>query len=236
MADIEYDDWAEFVLTYLRAEGVTPRRLLDLACGTGASSAPFAARGLDVTGLDYSADMLRVARERHPHLTFVQGDLRDFQVDGPFELITCIFDSLNNLTDPADLGRALARAHAHLAPGGYLAFDVNTRAGVRDLWEGDTIEGLTETPDGREVHYHWSHHYEPDTELGVVQAFVRVEGDEFVEVHRERGYDQADLDPLLAAAGFAEWTFVEYPDYAPPALDATRVWVFARVAPEGAGA
>ncbi|PYE50024.1 class I SAM-dependent DNA methyltransferase [Deinococcus yavapaiensis] len=235
MADIEYDAWADFILTYARSENFTPSSVLDLACGTGASTEPFVKRGLDVVGVDGSADMLKVARSRVPNVEFVLGDLRTFDLSRRFDLVTCLFDSLNNLTASEDLGAAFSRVYAHLAPGGLFAFDINTRSGVRDLWEGDALEGLAVTPDGREVHYHWSHHYDAARDLGVVQAFCRVEGEEFVEVHEERGYDQFDLEPLLAAAGFGRWEFVEFPDFAPPEFDAPRVWVFAWKAFEGQG-
>ncbi|WP_058978179.1 class I SAM-dependent DNA methyltransferase [Deinococcus grandis] len=228
MADVEYDHWADFVLSFARDGGlVGPGRALDLACGTGGFTRELRAAGWDVTGLDFSEAMLTEARSRLPGVPFVQGDLRTFELGERFGLVTCVFDSLNNLLTPGDLGAALARARAHLSPGGLLAFDVNTRLGVRELWEGDAIEGLAPLPDGGEVHYHWSHHYDAEADVGVVQAFCRVDEQEFVETHRERGYDPADLEPLLSAAGFARWEIVEYPDYAPPEPDAPRVWVFA---------
>ncbi len=227
MADVEYDHWADFVLSYARDGGLTPVAALDLACGTGGFTRELVAAGLNVTGLDFSEDMLREARVRTPGVTFVRGDLRTFTLEPAFDLVTCVFDSLNNLLTPQDLGAAFARAHAHLRPGGLFAFDVNTRVGVRELWEGDAIEGLAPLPDGGEVHYHWSHHFDPDAEVGVVQAFCRVGDQEFVETHRERGYDPAELRPLLEGAGFTRFEIVEYPDYADPAPDVPRVWVFA---------
>ena len=233
MADIEYADWAEFILDYAHDAGITPVSALDLACGTGALTAELAAHDLKVTGLDFSAEMLAVAQTRLPGLNFVQADLRDFELHERFDLISCVFDSLNNLTRPADLRLALERMAAHLNPGGLLAFDVNTRTGVRDLWEGEVMEGLAELEGGREVHYHWSHHYDPETELGTVQAICRLsgsglDGEEFIELHTERGYDVADLEPMLRAAGFASWECCEYPDYADPLPDSPRIWVFAR--------
>ncbi|PNY81573.1 class I SAM-dependent DNA methyltransferase [Deinococcus koreensis] len=235
MADVEYDHWADFVLTYARDGGLEPlaASALDLACGTGGFTRELLEAGLTVTGLDGSAQMLVEARRRVPGVDFVQGDLRSFELPGRFDLITCVFDSLNNLLSAEELGRALGQCRAHLSSGGLLAFDVNTRLGVRELWEGDAIEGVAPLPDGSEVHYHWSHHHDAEADLGVVQAFCRVDGEEFVEVHRERGYDPADLEPLLAGAGFARWEIVEYPDYAPPEADVPRVWVFAWA---GAGA
>ena len=230
MADIDYPEWADYILGYALAAGLTPATALDLACGTGAITAELIKRGLTVTGLDGSAEMLSVARQRLPGVELVQADLRDFQLDRRFDLITCVFDSLNNLTEAADLGHALTQAAQHLNPGGLLAFDVNTRAGVRDLWDGEVLEGLADLPDGREVHYHWSHTYDALTQLGTVQAFCRLENEEFFELHTERGYDMTDLDPLLAAAGFASWEFCDYPHYNEPWPETPRIWVFARTA------
>lgn len=232
MADVEYDQWADFVLTYARDGGWQGRTALDLACGTGGFTHELRAAGLEVVGLDASAEMLGMARTRLPGVQFTQGDLRSFDLAQRFDLVTCVFDSLNNLLTPADLGAAFGRMAAHLTPGGLLACDLNTRLGVRELWEGDAIEGLATTPQGQEVHYHWSHHYDAEQEVGVVQAFCRLlddsgAGQEFVETHRERGYDPDEVRPLLQAAGFTRFEIVEYPDYADPVADTPRIWVFA---------
>ncbi|WP_135229775.1 class I SAM-dependent DNA methyltransferase [Deinococcus fonticola] len=233
MADVEYDAWADFVLTYARDAEVNVQSALDLACGTGGFTRELQHAGLTVTGLDGSPDMLKEARRRLPDVAFVEGDLRSFTLNGSFDLITCVFDSLNNLLSREDLGAAFRQMHAHLNPGGLLACDLNTRLGVRELWEGDAIEGVVTAADGAEVHYHWSHHFDPQAEVGVVQAFCRIQpeqGDmqEFVETHRERGYDPPEVQDLLRQAGFSTFEIVEYPDYADPTPDTPRLWVFAR--------
>jgi ubiquinone/menaquinone biosynthesis C-methylase UbiE len=79
----EYDDWwlaaardragwVEEIGRAVDAVNALPRvRTLDVACGTG-----FLTRHLEgeVVGLDQSANMLEIARERAPHATFVNGD------------------------------------------------------------------------------------------------------------------------------------------------------------------
>ena len=233
MDDVEYDHWADFILTYARERGLGRGRALDLACGTGGLTRELIAAGWDVTGLDGSAEMLERARHNLPAGTgLVLGDLRTFELPERYDLITCVFDSLNNLLSAAELAQAFAQAAAHLRPGGLLACDLNTRLGVRELWDGDVMEGVAPASNGSEVHYHWSHTYDADAELGVVQALCRVvreggEVEEFIEIHRERGYDAGEVEPLLQAAGFARWDIVEYPDYAAPNEDTPRIWVFA---------
>jgi ubiquinone/menaquinone biosynthesis C-methylase UbiE len=54
--------------------GLAPgTRALDVACGTGLALAPFAARGVAMTGIDPSEEMLREAQRAQPHATFVPG-------------------------------------------------------------------------------------------------------------------------------------------------------------------
>lgn len=230
MSEIEYEGWAEFVLSFLRSEGYTPDNVLDLACGTGNSTRPFVEAGLKVTGLDLSRDMLGVAQRKLPEVTFVQGSLTDFQLPEKFDLITCMFDSINNLLTHEDMLACLIQVKKHLSEDGWFVADVNTRAGLRDLWEGGEIEGVVQAEDGQDVHYHWSHHYDEARELGMIQAFFRMEdGSEFIEQHTERGYDPQELGELLEKAGFQDITVCEYPDYAEPEEDTPRVWVFARL-------
>ena len=52
MAEVEYEEWAAFILELVDARGYQGGPLLDLGCGTGNSTAPISERGLDVTGVD----------------------------------------------------------------------------------------------------------------------------------------------------------------------------------------
>ncbi len=62
-------------------------RILDLGCGNGELTARLHALGTDVTGLDGSLNMLRLARESYPHLTFLHGDATDFQLPNPVDAV-----------------------------------------------------------------------------------------------------------------------------------------------------
>lgn len=84
-------------LRYLIPEGA---RVLDVGCATGDLLAELKpARGI---GLDLSERMIALARQRHPDLTFVVGDVEDPAVvealDGPFDYIV-LSDTIGALTD-----------------------------------------------------------------------------------------------------------------------------------------
>lgn len=103
-------------------------RLLDLGCGTGAPIAQwFSAEGFDVTGLDFSPVMLRIAAERLPSVTWHLGDLRDFELDTAFDGIIA-WNSFFHLTG-AEQRACIARMARHLRPRGALLLTVGPKAG-----------------------------------------------------------------------------------------------------------
>lgn len=228
MADVEYDDWIDFILREASARGFRGGRLLDLGCGTGNATGPALARGHRVDGLDASAAMLEVARRKHPAADFVVADMRDFAVPARYALVYSVFDALNNLlSDEAFLAMA-RRVLAHLEPGGLFVFDANTTTGLRTLWEDGRAEGWA-----GDVYYRWLHRFDETSGLATVEAYCRDRIGEFTEVHQERPYDVLDLERLLRQAGFAAVEVVRYPDARPADPDEPRVWTLAR-APGGA--
>jgi SAM-dependent methyltransferase len=114
-----YAEEARFVAGRLPARG----RLLDLACGTGRHAAEFAKLGWEVTGVDYSPDLLERARANAPEARFIEADMRELDLGEAFDAVTCLFDSIGYpLTDDGVIS-ALSAARRHLAPHGVLAVE-----------------------------------------------------------------------------------------------------------------
>jgi SAM-dependent methyltransferase len=131
----DYDRWTGELEAAARRHGLSGDRLLDVACGTGKSFAPFLARGWRVTGCDASEAMLRVAQDRsHGRATLVCRDMRALGELGEFDLIACLGDGVNHLLDEADLVAAFASARANAAPGALYLFDVNCLATYRGFF------------------------------------------------------------------------------------------------------
>lgn len=119
--------YVPFLNVVLRQAGLEPRKILDLACGTGSLAAALAADGRCVTGLDLCPQMLNVARSKCaglPNVAFKQGDFRCFDLNEEFDLVLCCFDSLNYVSEPEELNDVFRRVRAHLAPSGLFIFDV----------------------------------------------------------------------------------------------------------------
>ena len=62
--DVDYSAVVDFYHTILQLQGIKPRTVADLACGTGSVSLLLAQQGYQVTGVDMSEDMLTVAADK----------------------------------------------------------------------------------------------------------------------------------------------------------------------------
>ena len=143
-ASYDHDRWLARLLSLARKAGLRGERALDVACGTGSSTAPLVAHGFDVTAVDRSAGMLGVAGPRlDGRARLVAADMRELPRLGAFDLVTCLDDALNHLLSAADLQAALAGMARNLAPGGLLVFDLNTLATLRSVFSTDWASAET---------------------------------------------------------------------------------------------
>ena len=110
-------------------------RILDAPCGHGRIARRLAAAGLEVTGVDVMRDYLRQAKTdllMPPNaVTYVEGDVRDLPVDGPFDAVVCWLNSFGYYDDE-DCHKVLREFHRVLRPGGKVAIDtMHHDGGVR---------------------------------------------------------------------------------------------------------
>ena len=137
-----YDPWSrsvvEDVAFYVEEAVRSGGPVLELGVGTGRIAVPIAVAGIAVVGVDTSAGMLEVARERAAlagvEVDLRQGDMRDPLVEGMFPLVAIPFRSLLHMESEADRRAALRAVAKQLAPAGRLVFDVFT-PGADDIKE-----------------------------------------------------------------------------------------------------
>lgn len=102
------------------------RTVLDVACGTGAITAPLA-RAYRVSGLDIAPAMLAVARQKLPSGTpLYLADMTCFDLGARYDAIVCAYQGVNHLLSFPAWTSFFGCAGRHLNPGGVFVFDIAT--------------------------------------------------------------------------------------------------------------
>lgn len=202
--DVDYEKTVEFYGEILKKEGLQPRTAADLACGTGSVAKILAEKGLKVTAVDQSEDMLCVASEKTADMdtppVYIHQSLQNLFLPRAVDLAVCALDSLDYITDPADCERAICRIYKALNPGGCFIFDVNTPEKLRAM---DDQIFLDEDDD---VYCVWRGEFDQNTNICSygMDLFQRrgEHWDRSFEEHQEYAYSAEQLKGYLKKAGF----------------------------------
>jgi ubiquinone/menaquinone biosynthesis C-methylase UbiE len=116
---------AHFIVPLLEAAEISSgQHVLDVACGPGYLAAAAAARGATAHGLDFSAEMVCIARSIYPDIVVTEGDAENLPYpDGTFHAVISGF-GIHHVPRPE---LALAECKRVLKPDGRIAFRVKTR-------------------------------------------------------------------------------------------------------------
>jgi SAM-dependent methyltransferase len=96
-----------------------PKSILDLGCGYGRVAGDFMACGYDYLGVDVSPTAIDQARQRHPQGQFLVGDLRTWNTDRRFGVVSALYVMVHFIEEP-EWRRLLTRALNWVAPSGVL--------------------------------------------------------------------------------------------------------------------
>jgi SAM-dependent methyltransferase len=185
---------------------VVGQRVLDVACGGGRYSRALADRGLRVTGVDLSADLLQVAREKSPYLPgkpdYFQRDVRALPFHQQFDGAISMFTSFGYFDRRKDDLAIFRGTHRALVAGSRFVLDFMNADQVRA-----TLIPEEERDDGT-LHVRLERRI-ADGPFGTC-VFKRVHASD-AETGREvasfeervRLYTPDEVDALLVEAGFA---------------------------------
>lgn len=204
MAGIPYRRWVAEMLRYATRYRPRRRSILDVGCGTGSASLLLADRGLDVVGVDASAEMIMEAgrkTEGRENIRFEVQRMESLQLPERFDLAVSLFDTVNYVTDPNDLQEAFRRIHHHLLPEGLWVFDMNTPFALEmELFTQNNLRSRSEPK------YDWRSRYEAATRMATVDMTFYVKRGNtravLKETHHQRAYTLDEIHAMLKIAGF----------------------------------
>ena len=119
-------DASEQLRRLIRRASPKAKNILELACGTG-SVLKHLSKYYDVWGLDLSRTMLSIARKKVPEARLSRQNMVTFHLQLKFDVICCVFDSMNHVASFTHWKQLFGNVHQHLSPGGVFIFDINTQ-------------------------------------------------------------------------------------------------------------
>lgn len=197
-----FPKWKNYVEKYIPREN---SEILELACGNGDLAILLEKDGYTMTGLDLSAEMLTIAKDKQikNELSFplMQADMRDLSDFKSYDGIISFCDSLCYLKTPEDLKDVFNQAYKHLKDGGVFLFDVFTTNYIQEL-DGysyhDEIPEIVFTWDS----YKGEHSHSIEHELSFFEELDNGFYKRHIEIHKERTYSLDFYINELKKAGF----------------------------------
>jgi SAM-dependent methyltransferase len=177
-----------------------PLRILDLPCGQGRHAIELARRGYDVTGVDLSPFMLKVAEERARtegvSVRWLSGDMRQPIPGEKFDVVLNLFTSLGYFAEEADDRKVVGAAAVMLGPGGRFVLEViNGERVIARFQEREWFTvGQAAVVERRSL--------DASARRMVVERTVNTPNDTEVSVHAIRLYGGQDVDAMLRSSGF----------------------------------
>lgn len=200
-----HDLWLARIEELALAHGLSGRRVLDVACGTGKSFLPLLDRGYAVEGCDVSAAMVEIARDKAgPRARVLCEDMRKLTCHGAFDLVLCLDDAVNHLLEEDELAATFAGVGANLADDGLFVFDTNTLQTYRTAFATDWVH------DAGDRLIAWRGHAAATEDDGCrCAATVDVFSDDAAtgvwqrrsSTHWQRHWRTGEIDAALAASG-----------------------------------
>ena len=237
--DIDYLSWADFIEKIIQKnQGFDEQNLiLDLGCGTGRMTLELARRGYDMTGIDYSAEMLDIARSeaeknKLTNILWLNQDMRDFELYGTVGVTVSCLDCMNHLTSRADFEKCLYLVHNYLVPGGLFIFDINGKAKFEKIYSTNSY--VMETDDSVCV---WQNFY--NSASGICRFYITLfkenengSYERYDEIQKEKMYTLKSIKNMLSKTGFEFLGAYSDFDFSEATDENERIYILAKCVKE----
>jgi SAM-dependent methyltransferase len=213
--DKDYQAEVEYIHSLIKKFRPDTSTILDIGCGTGKHANLLCEKGYELTGIDLSDEMIKIAQNnKHKKASYSLGNATSFQFNKKFDTITSLFHVLSYQTDNESVNNMFQSVSEHLVSGGLFIFD---------FWYGPAV--LSDRPVVRikrleDASIKVTRLAEPviNAQTNIVDVNYELQildkalnKDENVkETHKMRYYFQPELDLLLAshsmkAIKYEEW-------------------------------
>ena len=237
---VDHSAMADFFLEGCRRFSREIKTALDLCCGTGSMLIELAKRGVDMQGADVSPNMLSTARERIAKngltdVLLLCQDMREFELYGTVDAITCCLDSINHLNNTKELHKVFSLVKNYLEYGGIFYFDVNSAYKYENVY-GNNSYIIEE--DG--LYCGWQNFYNKKSGVAefVITVFEENADGTYTRsdaLQKEKHFSHSVILKALKAAGLEFCGVYGNTDFSAPTKTDERLYYFAKRPEEASG-
>ena len=185
--------------------------VLELACGTGRLTIPLANTGVNITGMDISGEMLKLAKLKtttaQVDIRFIQGDMRSFDLGEKFKFIYIPAQSLSHLHTRKEIENCFSCVRRHLAGEGRFLielFNSSVRLLAREPGRRSNVGQYEDPRGGYQVFVTEEVRYDAASQINHIRWFFQEErrNEETVLSFEMRQFFPQEIDALLGYNGF----------------------------------
>ena len=131
MQEIDYDMWLEYLVNLIKKQGSDVKNILELGCGTGNITLKLLENGYEIVGIDYSDEMLEIAREKtleyDSKVFFLSQDITELDLDiYEIDCVIAVNDTFNYILENNELKDIFKYIYDRLKKGGAFVFDISS--------------------------------------------------------------------------------------------------------------
>ena len=225
--DVTYENTVEYLEKIFKKHyHKKPELMLELACGTGSITKLLSDKGYDMIGVDISEEMLNIARGKcDESVLLLNQDMTEFELFGTVDVIMCLLDSVNYITEPEKLQKMFMLVENYLEYGGVFVFDINSAYKLKNIIGENTFVRETEN-----IYSVWENEQDDPFVHFILNFFVEnPDGsyERFYEEHTERIYETTLIISMLEKAGFESITAYSENSFNAPADETERIYFVA---------
>ncbi|MFA5479271.1 MAG: class I SAM-dependent methyltransferase [Candidatus Muiribacteriota bacterium] len=200
MESVPYDEWAGFIHNIIVKNNRKALHILDAGCGTG-NIIYMLKNNYNFEGFDISEKMLNVCKSKNPEVSVWIDDIAQFNTQRTYDVILCIFDTVNYLDSYTGFASFINRCYQNLNKNGIVIFDIITKEKITSLFKNNIF-----TLENRNIYCIWYNKFLTDSIfVNTLDFFVHEKNGLYrkvKEIHKRRLFDKQILIETALESGF----------------------------------
>ncbi|MFA6470676.1 MAG: class I SAM-dependent methyltransferase [Candidatus Latescibacterota bacterium] len=223
MDHVDYSSWANYISSLFHHFNKDVHSIFETACGTGSLAVELNKLGYELTCMDASPDMVRMAagkfKEKGIPLRLLAGNMQSIPVKAEYDAAICIYDSINYMVNPSDFHKAICEAASVIRRDGLFVFDVCTVKNSELFFDDRDVSEFFE-----DIEYDRRCRYDPNKRIQKNFFIIRDLGKkQMTESHSQKIYYLEEVAEMIQGSDFREIGRFEDLSFDPGTEDSERV-------------